>query len=104
MSSRSGYDWSWQVDQVHKFDEDSTPQELKDFRDKWKRILVELSLEPKYPEKYAGFVFEFQGLAYKVSAGDFGEDDSVFARISYEIGEELVKMGAEKVFYTGMLD
>jgi len=104
MGSRAGNEWTWKVEQVHTFNDSGTPKELIELRDKWNKKFQELSLEPKYPEKYAGFVFEYQGLAYKVHAGDFGESDSVFARCSREIENELVEMGAERVFYTGMLD
>lgn len=104
MGSRAGYDWTWEVKQVHKLADPDTPIELIKLRDDWKKKFKELSLEPKWPEKYAGFVFAYNGLAYNVSSGEFGVSDSVFARLSREIQDELVDMGAEKVFYTGMLD
>ena len=104
MGSRAGYDWTWEVKQVHKLADPGTPIELITLIDKWKKTFEELALEPMYPEKGAGFVFQYKGLAYDVSSGEFGVSDSVFARLSRQIQDELVDMGAEKVFYTGMFD
>ena len=104
MGSRADYNWTWEVKQVHKINEPGVPIELITLRDNWKKKFKELSLEPKYPEKDAGFVFQYNGLAYNVSCGEFGVSDSIFARLSRKIQDELVDMGAEKVFYTGMFD
>ncbi len=104
MGSRIGYDWSWKADKVYNFNDPDTPKQLLEFRDKWAKKFQESESEPRYYEKYAGFVFEYGGRAYKVSAGEFGESSSVFSMFSYEMQNELIEMGAEKVFYTGMLD
>ena len=104
MGSREGYDWTWEVKSVHKLAEPGSPSELITLRDNWKNKFKELSLEPKWPEKYAGFVFAYNGLAYNVSSGEFGVSDDVFALCSSKIRDELVDLGAERVFYTGMLD
>ncbi|OQB25946.1 MAG: hypothetical protein BWY11_00095 [Firmicutes bacterium ADurb.Bin182] len=104
MGSRSGYNWSWQVDKVNRLKESNTPLELIEFQKKWEQKFNELTLEPAWPEKYAGFIFEYRGENYVVYAADFGVSNSVFALLSREMEDELVDMDAEKVFYTGMLD
>lgn len=90
---------------------DTLPQELKE-------LLVELKkAAPLYAEskkddpffyyvKGAGEVFRYKGKCYELSPGFLDVDGYIFGGLMSRMGYEdkLVELGAEEVFYTGMLD
>lgn len=90
---------------------DALPLELRE-------LLVELKeVAPIYAEskkddpffyyvKGAGEVFRYKGICYELSPSFLGVDGYIFGGLMHRMGYEdkLVELGAEEVFYTGMLD
>ncbi len=89
------------------------PEEIRAFIPKWRqsaRKALQDSMILFYPVKRAGSVVHYKGQEYRIDTGiiaDIGNQytrDWLYEVIEKEIEKDLYSIGANKVYYTGMLD
>ncbi len=117
MGSRSGYDKSSGNDVIWLGFQEKMPEVLRCFIDKWTAEAINYTnYQICCPVKYAGIVFRYENIWYRISPGSIGITEEtlgglqscwvneMFENLAGKMGTELVELGAEDVFYTGMMD
>lgn len=87
------------------------PEELQSLLNRWSDIAAEgmqaYMAESHCPVKGAREIFRYKGVGYRLYPGFFGIPQEYFEYLMIKNGgmeDELVELGAEEVFCTGMAD
>mgnify|MGYP000669320416 CR=1 FL=1 len=117
LGSRSGYNKTMGYDVVGLGTAVSMPDVLRSFLKKWTDFArEETDFVPYYYIKYAGIVFRYKNIWYRMGPGSIGITEETlvgsYSDVANELFEhfegkmktELVSLGAEDVFYSGMMD
>ena len=117
MGSRAGHDKSMGRDNVWLGKGVEMPDELRSFINRWTKEAAEYTdYRPCCPIKYAEIVFQYKNIWYVITPGSIGIKKDMFGEYGYcwvcemfedlagKMEAELVELGAEDVFYGGMID
>jgi hypothetical protein len=115
MGSRAGHDKSMGRDNVWLGKGVKMPDELRYFINLWtKKVEDYTDYEPLCPIKNANIVFQYKKVWYIITPESIGiTEDTVgqccwvnekFEDLAGKMENELVDLGAEDVFYGGMID
>lgn len=115
MGSSAGYDKSKGRDNIWLGKGVEIPDELRYFINLWTKKAAEYTnYEPVCPIKNASIVFQYKNVWYIITPGSIGITQNtlgqscwaneIFEHLEGKMEVELVELGAEDVFYGGMID